>query len=72
MPKPIEERSFDSKVLEVNKELYIAKTYEDNYEFNIWMEDILRYVTDLKSTLCFYRKELNEPDCKIPEVIKEQ
>lgn len=66
MPKPIQERSFKNKVIvQGNNEVFVAKTYEDDIEFNIWLEDILRYMTDLKSTLCFYRKELNEVECSV-------
>lgn len=67
MPAPIQERTVKVKVIKVNGEVYVAKTYEDDIEFNIWLEDVIRYATDLKSLLCFYRKDLNEPDCKIEE-----
>lgn len=63
-PSPIVERQFKVKVVVVNNEVIVGMNYEDNIEYQMYEEDILRYVKDLKSTLCFYRTTLKEPECE--------
>jgi hypothetical protein len=70
MPRPVEYRAIKTKVLVVNGELYVAKTYEDDIESQQFNEDVLRYIGELKSTLCFYRTKLEEPECKALEATK--
>lgn len=63
-PAPIETREVKNKVIVIGDEVYVAKTYEDDLEYQKHQEDVIRYITDLKSTICFYRSALNEPECK--------
>lgn len=71
MPKSVEYRAIKSKVIVYNGELYVARTYEDDIEMRQFQEDVIRYIGELKSTLCFYRTKLEEPECKILDVKKE-
>lgn len=63
-PAPIETRDVKNKVIVLDDEVYVAKTYEDDLEYQKYQEDVFRYIIDLKSTVCFYRSSLNESECK--------
>lgn len=71
-PKPIQERSVKTRVLVVNDQVFVARTYEDDLTFQQYQEDIFRWAEDMKSTLCFYRKALNEPQCETSTPVKEK
>ena len=63
-PKPIENRNFETKVVTTKQdEIIVGMSYEDNIEYRIWQEDILRYIKDQQAMICFYRKNLVEPQC---------
>ena len=70
MPKAVEARMIKMKVIVQDGELYVARSYEDDLEARQYQEDVLRYVGELKSTICFYRTKLEEPECKALEPIK--
>lgn len=63
-PSPITERNFNIKVIVVEGQLFVGMNYEDNIEYQIYQEDVLRYLKDLKSVVCFYRASLKEPECE--------
>lgn len=63
-PAPIDAREVKNKVIVLDDEVYVARSYEDDIEAQKFQEDIFRYITDLKATICFYRSTLNEAECK--------
>lgn len=66
LPSPIADRSFKTKVItdQSTGKIYIGMSYEDDLEFRKYLEDVLKYVKEMKATACYYRTELKEPACQ--------
>lgn len=63
LPRAITPLNIKWRVIELENEVYIGTEYN---EFLIFMEheaDILRYIEQSKSVICYYREELKELYC---------
>lgn len=63
-PSPITERKFNVKVVVAEGHLFVGMNFEDNIEYQIYQEDVLRYLKDIKAMVCFYRANLKEKECE--------
>lgn len=63
-PLPIKPRDVSMKTLKLEDKPYIIMTVKDSQNLNIYMTDMFRYIKDMKSMVCSYRRDLNEEYCK--------
>lgn len=63
-PTPIMSHPLEWKVFVIDKEPYVGLSYDQSLDLRLFLKDTTRYIGESNSILCFYRKDLLEPDCK--------
>lgn len=62
-PAPVSPIDVNWKV--INQEgPQVALSYKESQDLRIWLEDVKRYLQQMKTMVCYYRVELNEPKCE--------
>lgn len=62
-PAPVQ--SLDVKWKVINKDgPQVALSYKESQGLRIWLEDVKRYLQQMKTMVCYYRVDLNEPKCE--------
>jgi hypothetical protein len=66
LPKPINAYTFKWRVITLEDGVYVGLPYDKSLDFRLMMEDTARYIRDSNAVMCFYRTELEEPQCVKP------
>lgn len=70
-PAPVQTRQIKKQVAKLpSGQIIVGYSYEDDKEMEMYNEDVLRYVKDLKAMTCFYRAPLKEKVCENSEINK--
>ena len=63
MPRPISRPITEWQVVTVDGLVYVALPYEKFIDYIAYQEDILRYMRQTLSVICYYRDDLKEEQC---------
>ena len=64
LPRPVQNQTTDWIIIENEEGVFVAAPYQQFLNHLEGQEDILRYIRQINSTVCYYRKELEEEFCQ--------
>ena len=71
LPRPVSFDNINWIIIEQNNEIYVATDYQSFLNGLQNRENMIRYISQLINTTCYYRKELQEEFCQPTKSIQE-
>lgn len=64
LPTPVKPRVVNMKAMNYEGVPLVIMSVKDSQNLRVFNEDMLRYIKNINSIVCGYRRELNEDFCK--------